>query len=302
MQFRNLFILALLIVLGGTSFVRSQETALNNSDSGQKIAKTELIDEFGRAGNCELSARVHNVFVTYLQENPNSKAYFIIYRDAGALPADRSVASFAGYSRRIQDQIAFLRHDKSKAVIVDGGFREFGPITVEVWLVPEGGQIPVPTLTVEPKRLPLNRAYKVASPDFSAVWDARLEKPEEVYIEEVEEAIEFEAEPEIETEDEYYKPFWISDFFFTGLNENKSLKGVIIFYLDVEEYDLGKVYQIMNEDLREYTKQTNQITMQARIVFGGYREDPTVEYWFVPRGAKDPIPTPEIKKLEESKK
>ncbi|HEX8250597.1 MAG TPA: hypothetical protein VF599_20655, partial [Pyrinomonadaceae bacterium] len=108
------------------------------------------------------------------------------------------------------------------------------------------------------------------------------------------------AEEETTPEEEIF--VWTSAYFAETLNQDKSARGRVIYYADETEYDLTKAREIVEKGMRDLAEKTNLNLSRVKIVFGGYRETPEVEFWIVPRGAKKPKPTPQERKIEEESK
>ncbi len=286
-----------------------------------KSKETRLFDEFSKTGECELGARIQNLFIE-LGNNSGSRGYIIVYRGAEDLPSAQTEKVFESQTKRINQQIDFLMLDKSRIEIIDGGFRKNSSIWNEVFIVPEGGVIPQPTETVEKSKTPTNIAFKVDE-GFLENSDALIKTPEELYEEsettdeEVPEMTVENTEPETseiensneqtqEVDEEFLEetpPFWwFSDYFAESLKENKEAQGVIIFYTDAEEYDVVKTRQIVEEGLQNVAEKSKVNLSSVKIIYGGYRKEDKVEYWIVPKGAKEPQPTPEQKVVKETEK
>lgn len=296
----------------------AQETTENTEDESKKISETRLFDEFPPVGECELGARVQNLFIE-LGQNPGAIGYIIVYRGSESLPAAQTEARLNSQIRFLKTRTMFLKLDSSRVEIVDGGFLKKNSLWHEVWIVPEGGVVPQPTNTVEKPILSKEKAFKVDE-GYLENSDALIKKPEE-FNEEVEQLSEDPAETTEETietteienqvqqtvdaEDEFSEendPFyWISDYFAEALKANLDARGVVIFYTDEEEYDIAKTRQIIEEGLRNLADKSKVGLENVDIKFGGYRSENKVEYWIVPKGAKEPHSTPEQKVSEETK-
>lgn len=294
----------------------AQEPAEPADSESINSKETRLFDEFSSVGDCELSARVNNFFIE-MGNNPGSKGFIIVYRGAESLPAYQTEKALESHIERINQQIDFLRLDKNRIEIVDGGFRKNSSFWNEVWIVPEGGIIPRPSETVEKAKTPTDEAFKVDQ-GFLENSEALIKKDEEI-SDETEEITEEVPENSVETEtpeiensnelpqevDEEYReetdPFyWFSDYFAEALNANQDGHGLVIFYTDEEEYDVAKSRQIVEAGLQNLADKAKADLSKVKIIFGGFRDENRVEYWIVPKGAKDPEPTPEQKAVKET--
>jgi hypothetical protein len=317
MRLKILLFISLFLVL--PFWIIAQEQTEPADLESVQSKETRLFDEFSKTGECELGSRINNFFIE-LGNNSGARVYIIVYRGAEALPSAQTEKVFESQTKRINQQVDFLQLDKGRIQIIDGGFRKNSSIWNEVWIVPEGGIIPKPSETVEKLKTPTDKSFKVDE-GYLENSDALIKKPEEIYEETesineevpemTDESTELEtsevgntAEQSQEVEEEFLEetpPFWwFSDYFAESLKENKEVQGVIIFYTDVEEYDIVKSRQIIEDGLLNLATKSKVDLSNVRIIFGGYRKENKVEYWIVPKGAKEPQPTPEEKKLEKT--
>jgi hypothetical protein len=121
------------------------------SVSAQEAIK---VDEFENLPCDELGGRIHNVFAESA-ESKDSKIHIIIYQGKLLRPS-YNFQNKTIYPRRnevkaeienIKSRISIFKLDKSRFVLIEGGFRE--RFTVEVWLVPNGAIAPKPTPTLK---------------------------------------------------------------------------------------------------------------------------------------------------------
>ena len=289
----------------------AQETPENAEP--EKAPETTLLDEFGLVGDCEFSARVDALFIK-LGNEPKSKAYIIIYRGSEDLPSRQTEGFFRRRINAFRNYMGYKKYDESRVVLIDGGFRQRDTSLNELWVVPEGGTIPKPTETVEKPETPTGKAYLVDEL-FLAVEDAAIQKESEIY-EEPEtpdadvpettdlapeaEAVEPESAETVQPADEiFYEPEEeynsMSDYFAAVLKGNRAARGVVIFYIDEEEYDISKSQQIIADGLQKLAAKSEVDLSGVKIVFGGYRSENKIQFWIVPKDAKEPLPTPEQK-------
>jgi len=316
----SLKILLLISLFLGLPFgIIAQEQTEPADLESVKSKETRLFDEFSKTGECELGARIQNLFIE-LGNNSGSRGYIIFYRGAEDLPSAQTEKVFESQTKRINLQIDFLRLDKNRIEIVDGGFRKNNSIWNEVWIVPGGGIIPRPGETVEKPKTPTGKTFKTDE-GYLENYDALIKTPEEIYEEsnttdeEVSEMTDENTEPEtseIENSDEQTQevdeeildeipPFyWFSDYFAESLKENKDAQGVIIFYTDAEEYDIVKSRQIIEDGLQNLAEKSKVNLNNVKIIYGGYRKENKVEYWIVPKGAKEPQPKKKKKVIKET--
>jgi hypothetical protein len=89
----------------------------------------------------ELAPRVDN-FMINLRNQPTVRGQIVTYSGRSSEKWATNAAMTS-----VQKIFAFLRLDKSRVTIVDGGVREYN--TVEMWIVPPGAEPPIPTPTVD---------------------------------------------------------------------------------------------------------------------------------------------------------
>lgn len=286
-----------------------------NAQSSEDFSgkKTELIDEFPILAECDFSARIDNLFI-HLMNNPESKGYIFLYRGAKSLPSEQSDEYLVRHESRIRNHINDRGYESSKIVYIDGGFVEGESFVHRMWLVPNGSKVPNDLKTVAKPELPENKSYladkrsmyleKALIEYTVSVAEEDTDSIEYNYTKEIytlnesdnsEETIDSEEEAEIEDH------YWVSDFFVEKLKENKKLSGIIFFYVNPENYNLGIAEEILQKNLQDYKIKNKTDLERIRLVYGGYRENPEVEFWIVPENSPDPQPSPEKKDSKQSK-
>ena len=285
-----------------------------------------LSDEFGRVGECEFGGRLDS-FLTELSDRPTSYGYIINYKSSDELPGDRD--SFAR-ERMISNHIAFRNFDSSRITIVRGGYRS--DVMTELWLVPHGAKPPEPSRTVpEPKVandktfLYVKRYLDAYESDgnlgefvLASVREEERSSSTEVVGEEVDVAPEYkdaaseESQPEVDEDDppEYVdertdaekeadKFRWADIEIAQFLSADKGSSSVIIFYVDDQRYDIGRLRGFIERGRDRLAAASKIPVSRFRIEFGGYRDTPEVEFWLVPAKGKAPVPTPEERPVEQ---
>ena len=117
---------------------QAQWTAAGESDP--LAGKTRKLDDYGKIGHCDESARLDNFAIT-LQNEPGAKGYLLVYTGRNDMPAWRE-----GILNRAADYLVNTRGiTQGRVVSVNGGTRERD--TYELWLVPQGAEPPRPTPT-----------------------------------------------------------------------------------------------------------------------------------------------------------
>ena len=288
--------------------------------------ETIKIDEFGKATDEDVSARIDNFFIQ-LNNNPDAQGYIITYKGQDFLPADYDVHPNV---TRIRKAIAFRRYDESRVVFIDGGFRK-EQIT-EFFLVPPGCVVPQPTETVEKPVLPKDRAYEwgreypdsnyddESSSEFilpevtarmaeeekrakeeEAANQSPAEQQEEFVPEQPSENTENNEEgPLTKDEIEEQRFSWADEKFGAAISADQKNTGVIILYADDQYYDINKLTKFVEEGRDKIAKASKLDPNQISVIFGGYRSFIQADFWVVPDGAGGPLPSPEDRPVESN--
>lgn len=105
---------------------------------------TRKLDEYGKIGHCDESARLDNFAITLLNE-PGSKGYLLVYLGRNDMPAWKN-----GILARAADYLVNTRGmDAGRLKVVEAGYRE--ERTTELWVVAGEDPAPQPTNTIEVK-------------------------------------------------------------------------------------------------------------------------------------------------------
>lgn len=298
-------------------------TLFSNSLAAQPIdvAKSQLLDEFGRLPHCDLTGR-YDLFFAELAQREGTRGYVIIYKGTRDLPATYDVPIAA---RLLTNHIGFRRFDSSRITVVEGGFKDQG--STQLWIVPPGIEAPKPENTVAAPTIPYDRpvlfdtasivdeGLGVYDVDFTlpAVKRQREEKArlqEEEYrkeriangekVEDESTASTDEQVPEDDAElgltaeeKEELRFAWVSEAFGKMLAKRKGTNGVLIFYADDKEYDIAAIRRFMKEGVKRLESGAKLNAGRITVKFGGYRSYSQIDYWLVPVGGKQPMPTPE---------
>jgi hypothetical protein len=136
------------------------------------------------------------------------------------------------------------------------------------------------------------------------IEDLETESPTDAAEEVEDEPTEVEDEPADEEsltseEREELRFAWTDERFGTQVANRKDARGIIIFYADDEYYDGAKLKRFVEEGRDRIARAANLPPAQIKVVFGGFREWPEVEYWIVSKGAKPPVPTPKERPANE---
>lgn len=302
--FGGLFLLIFLFLAPAARAQPQQEQQAENLYA-EGTTRTALFDRFPALPECDLRSRLDNFLLT-LFKNPSAKGYIIFYRGADEAPAQQTDVFAGRVLNMYSNHVRLRRFPPERVFTIDGGFR--ASRMTELWFVPPGGEIPQPSDTVEKPEQPKNKAMLVESA-LMGLPGAMIPEAEESAAETgvqqktvgnqetKNEIAENESEAETEPEMEFFD--WTSGYFAELLKRDKSLTGRVIFYLDETAYDLAKARAIVKRGMRNLAKETETDLSRVKIIFGGYRESPEIEFWAVPRGAKKPKPAPQERKSRE---
>lgn len=144
------------------------------------------IDEFGILPCGDMLARLHNLYLES-QKTPDSKIYVIYY---GGRFRKEHIWSKKGariqlkYPHRIDalnraKAIPLLlttekpyagNNFEERIVLIDGGFRQ--NMETELWIVPNGAALPVPTPTIIEKDIKFKADKPYGTPEYARCYDA----------------------------------------------------------------------------------------------------------------------------------
>lgn len=257
-----------------------------------------LVDEFGTVGHCDLGARI-DAFLVDLQKNSTATGYVINYNGTNELPAYYGTSP---RERMIANHITFRRFDPLRITFVRGGYRS--SVSTELWIVPPGAEPPVPSRTVPEPVMPETETLLFDRTDLeleyesdeirdlmlSSVLTERDSRESDQEDEDIDDEYIDSNSPE---EKEEFRFRWVSILFGKLLTKRLDSSGVIIFYADDEYFDVGKMTGFIEEGVKRIEESENAVIGRTKIVFGGFRSSPQVEYWVVPNGSPDPEPKPE---------
>ncbi len=257
------------------------------------------------------------------EERPDYQGYVINYLATDMLPDDREKF---GREKMIVEHIAFRRFDHSRLTIVRGGFRP--DMATELWLIPPGVQPPEPSGTVPEPKVPENKTFLFArnliySPveenlldEFVLFSVKEREKAEFAAIEAEEQSgttnemddqdssmapdeglvVVDERTPKERDEDRFQ---WANTGIGRLLVLRKNDKGILIFYADDQRYDIGKLRQFVEQGRNLLAEHAPIRAARMRIEFGGYRDEPQVEFWVMPTKGKAPVAKPDERPAEQ---
>lgn len=123
-----------------------------------QVGITRKVDEYGKIGHCDMTARLDNLAVE-LQNEPKSRAFIVSYDQKGK---GRGRADW--YLKVSRFYLVNVRGiEQSRVAAVNGGSRDVKDIVTELWLVPDGAEPPVE---------PPPATDKYSAKDFSGKFDS----------------------------------------------------------------------------------------------------------------------------------
>lgn len=148
----------LLLIAAHARQARAQEGPSADS-SNPEANTTRKVDEYGKIGHCDETARLDN-FAIELQNEPASKGYLVIYPGKNDMPSWtegilKRAASYLVESRGLLPE---------RVKVINGGYRE--ERTTELWFVPENGAAPEPSNAINYK-LDRTKAYQWDEDSFN---------------------------------------------------------------------------------------------------------------------------------------
>lgn len=127
----------------GMAFLIAAIFCLNTS--AQETPKAVLVDSFNYTNSEEGSARIDN-FRNHLNQSPQSAGLVIVY---GAKLGKKGAID--AHIRGIKKAFALKGIDHQRTPAINGGYRE--KLMIEFWLIPPGAETPLPSPTVDAKKV-----------------------------------------------------------------------------------------------------------------------------------------------------
>jgi hypothetical protein len=306
-MFKILFLV--LIVMSSAVFSQEIGSPAYSAEAVNQNYESRKIDEFGSLSECDLRSRL-DAFLVELMEQPKAKGYIFYYQGENALPSEIENPKRA--ERLYSNHINFRNFDANR-IVLNSSYRK--ETATELWIVPENAEPPKPTETIDKPKISSDKTllYDRGSIDFyydadnsldllllhkRAEYEKFFEPSEEVAEEIVQETNSEETKLSAE-ELEEIKFDWTSDRFGSFLEKNKKMKGVIIFYADEQEFDIGKVASHIEEGKQRIAKAAKIKPERMQIIFGGYKSYIQIEFWAVPEKGIFPVPKPDERIIEE---
>lgn len=276
----------------------------------QEKPQATKIDEFDSYYECDVKIRLHN-FQFELSKQPNSKASIIVYQSINALPSEYETSPIF---RQVTRQVSYLRFDESNTKVIFGGLRN--KMSAELWIVPSGAEEPQPSNTLPMPTLPTDKTFLYANSflfGFESNFPLEYLSPSarkewvKMWKESEDDNNKKGKEPTIEeltgyTEEQYeeMKYEWINKDFGEILKNQEGSTGTMIFYGDDKEYSIKNIRKVIEEGKRRISKETKLPLNKIKVIYGGFRFYPQIEFWVTPQNDSLPKPKPEKREVADS--
>jgi hypothetical protein len=260
LHFPNPTALLLLMLL-----ILSTDIAVLSQERPNTVRK---FDEYGDIYCDDAKARLDYLAIT-LQEEPGTKAYFIIYR--GRKLPGRALP----YPSAIKSYLPIRGIDADRIVTINGGERE--EMSVETWIVPAGASAPeatpVPRVKAADSLIPVK--YDEGWADLFPI-EGRMGITDNT--------------------DCPLRNLSLKDFA-DALRAEPDRRGFLIVYTQFGK-GAQRAKRVATIARKEMVKDHGIEAGRIKIIYGGQREYPAMELWLVPKSAPDPKPTPQSKRKD----
>lgn len=250
------------------------------AQGGESVALK--FDEFGDVLPTDMAARLDN-FAIGLHENPNALAFLIVYRSHRDLPG--LSGRHANWMRR---HLIYSRGIKADRVVaVDGGTAQC--LSHELWIVPRG-TAPKPREDAYSRGFEdtdvarkYDEYYYTISEDMLVSFSIEYENGLEGYAQALR------KEPRSLAYIIVYEQSQIQEW--SNVNTERGASGGGRRLLTDPP---GTALRELRGKKAELSGKHGVSASRVRLINGGYRRTRAVELWLVPRGARPPIPTPNV--------
>ncbi|CAN5327366.1 hypothetical protein BH10ACI1_BH10ACI1_21000 [soil metagenome] len=232
---------------------------------GQEKPEARKLFEFGKICSEELMAGYDSFYIE-LNNDPSSTGYIVFYGD-----------EFEG---RNLNFIAYLtlnypqkRFDKSRIVLVRG--ENQAEMKIQFWLVPNGVNPPKPETEFIEQKFASTFLFDKNWADFNRDYGSLDIYSNNFYD------LGCEFSPNVGA-------------FAKILLSNSELTGYLIIYT---KFGKGKKYgnRIASFAISDLISNYKVPRNRLKTIYGGNREEPQIELWFVPKGDQPPTPKPDSK-------
>ncbi len=116
----------------------TDETNISQGQASRSVARKFDEVEYARPySECDITARLDNFVVAGLESEPNSRGYVIFYQSRRRPVRDTHIGA--------RNYLELRGIPRNRIEAIYGGYRDNA--TMELWLVPQGADIPRPTPT-----------------------------------------------------------------------------------------------------------------------------------------------------------
>ncbi len=235
---------------------------------GQEQPNPILIDEFGKLCSEDVMARYDN-FLVQLHNDPSAQGYFVLYGD------DSTEGKNLNFARYLTEFYPTVRNfDGSRFSLVRG--ENQNEMKIQFWIVPAGATPPKPDNFFSEDKITTTEQFDKSWADFNN-WSGRLDIYSDGFLD-----LGCEFSPNRAA-------------FAKTLLANPKLTGYLVVYTKFGK-GVKRGNQIANFALRDLTKNYKVPRSRLKTIYGGNRQEPEIELWFVPKGDKPPMPAPDKKK------
>ena len=220
----------------------------------------EKIDEYGRIGHCDLTARLDNLAIE-LQNDPEAIGYVV-----GFDPSQRSGPYAETYAKRSVAYLVMSRGlDESRLRMRYGGHNDTDDVKMQLWIVPRDGYLPLVTTALGER-------------DDGGEISGRVE------------TYETEDVPGV-VEDEMGGPT-LSDIgqlhFARALKKQPASQGYLVVYTEADELP-GAWRRIARREEQSIRDGFELAEGRIRVINGGTADETSVELWIQPKDAPPPV-------------
>lgn len=236
--------------------------------SGQEQLNSRLIDEFGKLCSEELMAR-YDSFLGQLQNDPSAEGHIVFY---GNRSTEGKNLKFVGYLKEFYPTVRGF--DKTRILLTRG--ENQNEMKTQFWLVPAGAIPPKPEAIFTEEKIASTKQYDKSWADFNK-WSGSLDIYSDGFLD-----LGCEFSPN-------------TGGFAKTLLANRELKGYLIVYTEFGK-GVGRGNRIASFAVKNLIKNHQVPRNRLKTIYGGNRQEPEIEFWFVPKNDQPPSLTPDKKR------
>lgn len=238
------------------------------SGFGQESPKAHLYDEFGKICSEDFMARYDGYLVS-LYNDPNSTGYVLFYGD------ETLEGRNLNFLNALKKHPEMRKFDKSRFVFRRGENRP--QMHIQFWIVPAGAEAPATGKEFVQEKIVTTTLFDKNWADFYRnEYDRKLEIYEPGFLD-----LGCEFSPNVRE-------------FADILLSNPDLNGYLVVYTKFGK-GAKRGNQVAAFAVTDLMKNYKVPRNRLKTIYGGNREKPEIELWFVPKGDKPPVPKPDSK-------